>query len=42
MNQLLPKCVIIVPSLTPDGPIKGAIALANGLSELGLRLVLLH
>ena len=38
MNQLLPKCVIIVPSLTPDGPIKGAIALANGLSELGVKV----
>ena len=38
MNQFLPKCVIIVPSLTPDGPIKGAIALANGLSELGVKV----
>jgi len=38
MNKPLPGCLIIVPSLTPNGPIKGAIALANGLSELGVRV----
>lgn len=32
------QCLIIVPSLTPNGPVKGAIALANGLSELGIRV----
>ena len=38
MKKALPECLIIVPSLTPNGPIKGAIALANGLSELGVRV----
>tara|TARA_B100000963_G_C22568324_1_gene644818 strand:- start:79 stop:1167 length:1089 start_codon:yes stop_codon:yes gene_type:complete len=38
MNRSVPKCVIVVPSLTPDGPIKGAIALANGLSDLGVEV----
>jgi glycosyltransferase involved in cell wall biosynthesis len=38
VNKAVPVCIIIVPSLTPNGPIKGAIALANGLSELGVRV----
>jgi len=38
VNKAVPRCLIIVPSLTPNGPIKGAIALANGLSELGVRV----
>ena len=38
MKKNVPNCLIIVPSLTPDGPIKGAIALANGLSELGVNV----
>ena len=27
--------IVIVPSLSPTGPIKGAIGLVNGLDELG-------
>tara|TARA_B100001559_G_C16469492_1_gene608254 strand:- start:124 stop:1209 length:1086 start_codon:yes stop_codon:yes gene_type:complete len=38
MNNAINKCLIIVPSLTPNGPVKGAIALANGLSELGVKV----
>lgn len=34
------KCIILIPSLNPSGPIKGAVALANGLSSLGVSVTL--
>ncbi|MDC1329592.1 glycosyltransferase [Pseudomonadales bacterium] len=34
------KCIILIPSLNPSGPIKGAVGLANGLSDLGVCVTL--
>jgi glycosyltransferase involved in cell wall biosynthesis len=36
----LEKCIILIPSLNPSGPIKGAVGLANGLSDLGVSVTL--
>ena len=35
------NCIILVPRLIPSGPIKGAVALANGLSDLGVCVTLI-
>lgn len=32
------ECIIIVPSLSSMGPVKGAIAIANGLNNLGIKV----
>jgi glycosyltransferase involved in cell wall biosynthesis len=34
------RVFVVVPSMTPSGPVKGAIALANGLVELGVEVTL--
>jgi glycosyltransferase involved in cell wall biosynthesis len=37
----LKKCIIIIPNLIPSGPVKGSVALANGLSDLGVSVTLI-
>lgn len=38
---ILKRCIILIPSLIPSGPVKGALALANGLAQLGVSVILI-
>ncbi|MEZ9576863.1 MULTISPECIES: glycosyltransferase [unclassified Vibrio] len=40
MNNLNSKCAIIIPALNNKGPVKGAIALYNLLSDIGVKCTL--